>query len=494
MPLRTKTKTCTHEHLTFTPSSHASKVGYKQPTPRQLIVATSNQGTTPNTVSSSSSGLGDQASTFPAPLVLPGDELSWEPTYHGQSASSWVRASYRNAVTRGRRTLYLVPPPIFGKGLEEAESWKKPVLKGKKTQERAKWTEKDTENVLEYLRAFYHGMEVKIMPGERLCFSADGDEEVVSAPPVKKARGGKVKGKGKAAGTKSPTLWLQAHDSNSLLGVRTRVVPKGLYSHQLNLNDLLEAAMEILPQDAYAIVMLVEHDMFEDEEDDFACGRAYGGSRVCCVSTARYDPVLDAVQEVPRDHGWPASHCTEYIEKCVADAEEEEEEEEEQFEPKKKKQKKSAVGKSGKGANAVVSPMQAALTAHISLPSMETSPSAEALAGLWLGRVCRTASHELGHCFGMDHCVYYACCMQGTASIIEDARQPPYLCPVDLQKVLCATGADERERYKRIEEFCGRFGEVQMFRALAAWIRERIRQLDGEKQDNTRDNPIVILD
>jgi archaemetzincin len=38
--------------------------------------------------------------------------------------------------------------------------------------------------------------------------------------------------------------------------------------HQLNLNDLLDAAIEILPADAYALIMLVEHDMFEDEDDE----------------------------------------------------------------------------------------------------------------------------------------------------------------------------------------------------------------------------------
>ncbi|KAE9367444.1 hypothetical protein N431DRAFT_428819 [Stipitochalara longipes BDJ] len=493
MPPKTKTKAYTHQNLIFTPSSHASKAGYKQPTPRQLIAATTAQGTILNPVSSSSSEPEEHASTFPAPLVLPGDELSWEPTYNGQSVGAWVRGSYRNEITRQRRTLYLVSPPVFGKGLEEAEAWKKPVLKGKKKQEKVGWTEKDTENVLEYLRAFYYGMEVKMMPRETLCFAADVDEEPVPPPPVKKSRKTNGKTKSKESKAQSATLWLNTHASASLLGVRTRSISGGPYSHQLNLNDILEAAMEILPQDAYAIVMLVEHDIFEDEEDDFACGRAYGGSRVCVVSTARYDPALDGVQCVPRNHGWPASHCKDYIDKCVEEAEEDEEEEEVQ--PKQKKQKKSATEKNEEGTrNGVVSPMQAALTAHLSLPSLETSPSAEALSGLWLGRLCRTASHELGHCFGLDHCVYYACCMQGTASIIEDARQPPYLCPVDLQKVLYATGADESERYKRLEEFCGKFGEVQMFRALAAWIRGRIGQPACEKQENTMDNPILILD
>ena len=44
-------------------------------------------------------------------------------------AWEWVRGSYRNEVTRERRMLYVVPQPVFWKGLEEAEAWKRPVLK-----------------------------------------------------------------------------------------------------------------------------------------------------------------------------------------------------------------------------------------------------------------------------------------------------------------------------------------------------------------------------
>ncbi|KAH6672898.1 hypothetical protein B0J14DRAFT_654618 [Halenospora varia] len=248
------------------------------------------------------------------------------------------------------------------------------------------------------------------MSGEGLRFIADMDEDPAPPPPLKKSRKTGAKTNSGKIKAESPTLWLQTRTSTSLLGIRTRATLKGQYSHQLNLNDLLEVAMEILPQEAYALLMLVEH-MFEDEEDDFACGRAYGGSR-----------------NVQRSHGWPASHCKDYIEKCIEEVEEDEEEE---VQPKKKKQKTSSMERSKKGTgNGVISPMEAALTAHLSLPFLDTSPSAEALSVLW------------------------------AASIIEDARQPPYLCPVDLQKVLTATGVDERESYEKLGEFCGRVGEV----------------------------------
>ena len=126
-------------------------------------------------------------------------------------------------------------------------------------------------------------------------------------------------------------------------------------------------------------------------------------------------------------------------------------------------------------------PLQAAVSAHSALPTPHT-PSQ--ISSLWLSRVCQTASHELGHCFGMEHCVYYACVMQATASLPEDVRQPPYLCPVDLAKVLRATGSDERERYEALLAFCGRHegGAAGWFKAFQAWILGRLRELKVENE------------
>ena len=77
--------------------------------------------------------------------------------------------------------------------------------------------------------------------------------------------------------------------------------------------------------------------------------------------------------------------------------------------------------------------------------------------------------------------------MQGSASIIEDARQPPYLCPIDLAKVLKATGADEKikERYRALDEFCKRFSEVHLFEAFGKWIEVRLVELDASEVDRT---------
>ncbi|KAF7346485.1 hypothetical protein MSAN_01876600 [Mycena sanguinolenta] len=251
--------------------------------------------------------------------------------------------------------------------------------------------------------------------------------------------------------------------------IRTRASRDGVFVRQLNLDDLLDAAISLLPKDAFSLLLLVPFDIYESPDDDFACGRAYGGSRVAVISTARYHPGLDRHQNVDRLHSWPASHCKQYIDACCSEID--------NPKPKKKKGKVVTEPTLEPAVYAALSPLHAAVVAHEALPSLEESPSPAALSALWLGRACRTASHELGHCLGIDHCVYYACAMQGTASLTEDARQPPFLCPVDLAKMLAASGAGLEERYRAILDFCGRHPHCHLFAAFGAWIRA---QLSGD--------------
>lgn len=459
---------CSHPDLILTPSSHALIAGYKQPPLPQRLAATTSRGTLNSKSKSSSSQKEPSSSTFPAPLVLPGDELAYDPTYPPQSFCSWVRGKHRNKVTPERNVIYLAAPPELEDGLEFAGDWMKP--RGWKAG-KGNVNAPKLEDVRKYLEAFYHGMEVKMLP-ETLKFL--GGEEDVQEVQKKKGKKENV--------TKSPTLWINS--GSELIGVRSRPTPKELYTHQLNLNDLLDAAIEILPDNAYAMLMLVHHDIYEDEDDDFACGRAYGGSRVAVVSSARYNPVLDTVQglEDMAEHCWPGSHCQEYVERLC------EEEDESGIKRLSKKAKtKSSNSRSGpsisKEADAK-SPIASAIQSFLSEPKQNS-------ADVWLNRICRTASHELGHCFGIDHCVYYACIMQGTAGLAEDARQPPYLCPVDMAKVLKATGATEEEWYEALLRFCGGFGVGGgAFAGYAAWLKARLHEI----RDKNKKPEVIVLD
>ncbi|KAI9742139.1 MAG: hypothetical protein M1834_000529 [Cirrosporium novae-zelandiae] len=457
--------TCNHDTLILESSGYVSKVDYTRPAEQQRAAATTAQGRiNSNPKGKRKRGVENApefllSELFPAPLVLPGDDLALDPQYPSQSLRSWVREKERNKVTSERNTVYVAASPEVGADVNFIRAWSE-VQQQDNENHPPYPTQPQVQDVVDYLSAFYYGLPVKKLSA-KLHFTSWDDGH----------------SKTKKAKTRASTPnFIGLNTSLECVRIRTRPSRDDIFPRQLNLDDLLDAAISVLPDDAYALLMLVQHDLFEEEDDLFVCGRAYGGSRVAVISTARYNPELDSVQDVERDHAWPASHCEEYLqERCASTSK--------QIGRPKKKTKTSAAASDKHNSSfsismdgITISPLQAAVSAHRALPSLIEAPSTAALSGLWLGRVCRTSSHELGHCFGMDHCVYYACSMQGSASLTEDARQPPYLCPVDLAKMLRATGADAGDRLEALLAFCGHrdHEDVHLFKAFAAWIRCRL--------------------
>ncbi|KAJ5780660.1 Peptidase M54 archaemetzincin [Penicillium paradoxum] len=434
---------CEHISVCSSCSSHAIVAGFKRPSKGQRLAAT--KADNQEFLKEDRLFLEEDTSAFPAPLLLPGDDLAGDPE-DAQSLQEWLDGEDRNPVTAQRKTIYVVPSPRIDSSVDFMEGWTTPKCPDNPDQPKPP-TAKD---VRDYLAAFYHGLPVKAMPSSTLRF-------VPWEEPKKKSR------------TKSGPQYLGLNIGDECVRIRARTLPHGEYGGQVNLDDLLDAAISLLPNDAYALIMLVDFDLYEDEEDEFVCGRAYGGSRVAVVSSARYNPALDDIQEIEHAHAWPASHCEKFMSECAS------------AESSAKRQKKSSVNSrtTAKLSLEVEGPLRKAVSFYRSLPDIESSPSL--LSALWLGRVCRTASHELGHCFGIEHCVYYACSMQGTVSICEDARQPPYLCPVDLAKVLCATSASALRRYQALLAFCERPGnrDTHFFGPFATWIRGRLDQIES---------------
>ncbi|XP_008056472.1 archaemetzincin-2 isoform X3 [Carlito syrichta] len=82
------------------------------------------------------------------------------------------------------------------------------------------------------------------------------------------------------------------------------------------------------------------------------------------------------------------------------------------------------------------------------------------ITSVLLLRSCKTLAHEIGHIFGLRHCQWLACLMQGSNHLEEADRRPLNLCPICLRKLQCAVGFSIAERYK----------------ALLSWI-------DGESTD-----------
>lgn len=60
--------------------------------------------------------------------------------------------------------------------------------------------------------------------------------------------------------------------------------------------------------------------------------------------------------------------------------------------------------------------------------------------------------------FSVQHCTKYECVMNGTNSLAESDRHPLDACPECMAKLCWAAGADPRERYARLADFCARHG------------------------------------
>jgi archaemetzincin len=92
-----------------------------------------------------------------------------------------------------------------------------------------------------------------------------------------------------------------------------------------------------------------------------------------------------------------------------------------------------------------------------------------------LRRTLQTASHETGHMFSMQHCIFYECNMCGSNNRQEADRQPLSLCPICLGKLCHATGADPLKRYEALAAFCKEHGlkqEAEFYEKSAAKLKE----------------------
>jgi len=484
---------CKHPSLQLDVSPHAAEIGFIRLPFAKRVAAATPSGRVPKSQPKSKStatgaGTGANANnedregeSFPGPLILPNDALAIDEEENDpQSLLSWIREEMRNPFTQIRKTTYVVSVPTVSEEISFMRDWVYPTTASStetvqvqaETREGMKVEPPQVKDVLAYLAAFYHPLPVKIFPGKSsfVPWSTSSSSKRTRQPNFVGLHLGN--GNTTSNTTSSTSTAVSDEEENgggAITRIRTRACPDGAFPRQLNLNDILDGIMEALPADAYAVSMMVEHDLYEDEEDDFCCGRAYGNSRVSVVSTARYHPALDE-DVVDRWHMWPASHCRDYVERLGGTGA-----------ASKKKQKKGTKLTQTEGDED--SPIRAAITA-----AQATGDPASNLHGLWFSRVARTISHEIGHCLCLAHCPYYACVMQSTAGMAEDVRQPPYLCPVCLAKVSRAImqvtpGVDEKQfvksRYLALQGFCEGWLDVAMFAGFHAWLGKRIEVLDG---------------
>ncbi|KAM0255349.1 hypothetical protein ACHAQJ_005867 [Trichoderma viride] len=448
---------CKHTHLYLDVSPHASKAGFKRPTERQRISAATKDGRVGKKLDllTSKELFGDGMS-FPGPLVLPDDDLAEDAEYPPQDFKEWRDEEERNPVTRERKTIYIVPSPSIRQDVSKMRTWS--VCNSQISAEKGDTqaiNPPDMQDIMEYISAFFHGMDVKLSKKPFYWQKWDKYDGAIMKNPNTEKR----------IGLKTP--------SRNLFGIRCRASPDGVSPMQVNLDDILDALAENIPSDAHSIMILLDQDMYEGDEDIFCAGRAYGGSRIAAVSQFRDQPSC-----APKDddgHGWPSSHCAAYINQlCLLDS---------SSPPAKKAKLQQPIQRKD-------GPLHVAIEAAAAIRPESAIPP-EAPTAQWLGRVAVTMAHELCHCLGLDHCVYFACAMQGCGSVEEAQRQPPYVCPVCLEKIAATIGGglidewdDEvmwrliregyvRERYEALRKVCERWGDAnvsRMFAGYKAWL------------------------
>ncbi|MCK6461064.1 MAG: archaemetzincin [Planctomycetes bacterium] len=94
-----------------------------------------------------------------------------------------------------------------------------------------------------------------------------------------------------------------------------------------------------------------------------------------------------------------------------------------------------------------------------------------------LRRALQVVVHEMGHAFGIEHCLKYACTMNGSNSLEESDTQPLRLCPPCLRKLQWNRGFDVVERYERLAAFHRANGLLPE----AEWVGKRLERIRTAK-------------
>lgn len=90
-----------------------------------------------------------------------------------------------------------------------------------------------------------------------------------------------------------------------------------------------------------------------------------------------------------------------------------------------------------------------------------------------LRRSCRVMAHETAHMFGLQHCIYFKCALNGSNHLKESDSRPLHLCPVCLRKLQYSIGFDVVTRYRNLLRFYRKVGldnEAQWVASRLEWI------------------------
>ncbi len=92
-----------------------------------------------------------------------------------------------------------------------------------------------------------------------------------------------------------------------------------------------------------------------------------------------------------------------------------------------------------------------------------------------LRRSCRVLAHETAHMFGLQHCIYFRCVLNGSNHLKESDSRPLHLCPVCLRKLQYSIGFDVVTRYGNLLLFYRKVGLDNE----AQWLTNRLKWILG---------------
>jgi archaemetzincin len=92
-----------------------------------------------------------------------------------------------------------------------------------------------------------------------------------------------------------------------------------------------------------------------------------------------------------------------------------------------------------------------------------------------LQRSCRVLTHETAHMFGLQHCIYFKCVLNGSNHLKESDSRPLHLCPICLRKLQYSIGFDVVTRYRNLLHFYRKVGLDNE----AQWVSNRLEWILG---------------
>lgn len=94
-----------------------------------------------------------------------------------------------------------------------------------------------------------------------------------------------------------------------------------------------------------------------------------------------------------------------------------------------------------------------------------------------LRRAAKVLTHETGHMFGIKHCIFYQCNMNGANHLNEMDETPMHLCPVCLRKMQHSVKFDPLERYQKLHAFYVKY----KLDSEAEWVKIRMEKINLAK-------------